>query len=257
MPYIQANDAIKDKPFKSIISLVPSITELLYELDLSNEVKGITKFCIHPENWLKEKSIIGGTKHLNLKQIKALQPDLIIANKEENVKTQIDDLANSYNVYLTDITTYDDGLQFISAIGQLTNKNDLAKKLIQEIETQFQIINHQKQKGNCIYLIWNNPIMAAGKNTYIDAMLEKVGFSNVILDNRYPEVSIDSIKALNPDYIFLSSEPFPFSEKHIQLFKKALPQSNIQLVDGELFSWYGSRMKYLPAYIGNIKKPTV
>jgi ABC-type Fe3+-hydroxamate transport system substrate-binding protein len=257
MPYIQANSAIKDKPFKSIISLVPSITELLHELTLNSEVKGITKFCIHPKNWLKEKVIIGGTKNLNLEKIKVLQPDLIIANKEENVKAQIDDLANDYNVYLTDITTYDDGLQFISAIGQLTNKNDLAQNLIKDIETQFQLIDHQKQKCNCIYLIWNDPIMVAGKNTYIDAMLEKVGFINLINESRYPELSLETMKVLNPDYIFLSSEPFPFGEKHIQSFRKEMSKSNIQLVDGELFSWYGSRMKYLPAHINSIKKPTV
>jgi ABC-type Fe3+-hydroxamate transport system substrate-binding protein len=252
MPYIDKNHFEKLKP-KRIISLVPSITELLYYLGLESEVLGITKFCVHPEEWLKQKIIIGGTKNLNLKKIEGLSPDLIIANKEENVQDQIELLSKTFNVYLTDINTYDDALQLILDIGELTSTGELANTIHSNTISAFEGFQSINSIGSCLYLIWNEPMMAAGKNTYIDAMLTKVGFDNIIQLTRYPEMSQEIIEKLKPDYILLSSEPYPFNEKHLEQFSNIFPNAKIRLVDGEMFSWYGSRIQKLPEYISLFK----
>jgi ABC-type Fe3+-hydroxamate transport system substrate-binding protein len=252
MPYIDKNYFKKHKP-KRIISLVPSITELLYDLGLESEVLGITKFCVHPEAWLKQKVMIGGTKKLNLKKIEELNPDLIIANKEENVQDQIEMLCQSFNVYLTDINTYEDALQLILEVGELTDSSDMSNTIHSNTISAFEKFKPRKKLGNCLYLIWNDPMMAAGKNTYIDAMLSKVGFENIMQLIRYPEISREIIEGLKPDYVLLSSEPYPFNEKHLEQFSKIFPDAKVRLVDGEMFSWYGSRMRKLPEYMSVFK----
>jgi ABC-type Fe3+-hydroxamate transport system substrate-binding protein len=252
MPYVDKNHFKKLKP-KRIISLVPSITELLYDLGLESEVLGITKFCVHPESWLKQKVMIGGTKKLNLKKIEDLNPDLIIANKEENVQDQIEMLCQSFNVYLTDINTYDDALQLILDIGELTSTGEVANTIHSNTTSAFETFKSSKIIGSCLYLIWNEPIMSAGKNTYIDAMLTKVGFENIMQLIRYPEISREIIEGLKPDYVLLSSEPYPFNEKHLEPFSKIFPDAKVRLVDGEMFSWYGSRMRKLPEYMSVFK----
>jgi ABC-type Fe3+-hydroxamate transport system substrate-binding protein len=252
MPYIDKNYFKKHKP-KQIISLVPSITELLYDLGLDNEVMGITKFCIHPEAWLKQKTMIGGTKKLNLKKIEAINPDLIIANKEENVQDQIEKLCQSFNVYLTDINTYEDALDLILDIGELTSSNDVANIMHSETIEAFENFKPRGKPGSCLYLIWNEPMMVVGKHTYIDAMLTKVGFENIMQLIRYPEISREIIEGLKPDYVLLSSEPYPFNEKHLEQFSKIFPDAKVRLVDGEMFSWYGSRMRKLPEYMSVFK----
>ncbi len=249
MPFINSNiNILKQRP-QRIISLVPSITELLFDLGLDDEVIGVTKFCIHPPHWSKTKTCIGGTKNLNFKRINALKPDLIIANKEEQVKTQIEVLANDYPIYLTDINTYDAALKMIANIGTLTNRKAVAENIIKQIDLEFENIKNQRFSKSCIYFIWKDPMMAAGQQTYINAILKKIGFKNCIKAKRYPELEVEHIQGLNPEYIFLSSEPYPFKEKHIREFKLLFPKAKIRLVDGELFSWYGSRMRLLPKYM--------
>jgi len=236
---------------KRIISLVPSQTELLYDLGLRDEVIGITKFCIHPYEWFITKTRVGGTKNLNFDKIKQLQPDLIIANKEENEQSQIEELSKLYNVWLSDITVLKDALEMIVAIGALVNRNEEAINIKLQIEYNFQILNSKSQILNVAYFIWQNPFMVAGQNTFINDMLNRCGFNNVFASpelSRYPEVTEEQIKLANPDVIFLSSEPFPFKNKHIQESKSLCPEAKIIIVDGELFSWYGSRLLQTPAY---------
>src|SRR5688572_26819884 len=139
---------------RRIVSLVPSITELLYTLQLDSEVTGITKFCVHPQHWFRQKTRIGGTKNINAGAIHELQPDLIIANKEENVKEQVDELAKQYPVYITDINNLADALEMIEQIGQITNRLNNAMHLLSQINTAFtklQTTNNKLQTG---YLIW-------------------------------------------------------------------------------------------------------
>lgn len=232
-----------------IVSLVPSQTELLYSLGLEEEVVGITKFCLHPKLWFKSKTRVGGTKTINVDVVKQLNPTLIIANKEENTQDQIEALRDVCTVYVSDIVSFQDALDMIDMVGQLTRRVEMARELIE----QLQYLSEQFIKPNDIrrvlYLIWENPIMAAGKNTFIDSMLSLAGWQNVLEENRYPELNNDNIISLKPDLIFLSSEPFPFKAKHIKHYQSLVPQAKVELVDGELFSWYGSRLLHSFQYL--------
>lgn len=235
-----------------IISLVPSQTELLYDLGAGEKVVGITKFCVHPDEWFRNKTHIGGTKQLDFNKIKALQPDLIIGNKEENDQAQIEELMQYYPVWMSDIKNLDDALNMITSIGEIIDKKENTKKLVVKIKNEFQKLNdHPKPSGiSTAYIIWNKPIMSAGQNTFINEMLNLCGLKNIFksANSRYPETNLAELKHLDPKLILLSSEPFPFKEKHVKAFQEACPKAIVKLVDGELFSWYGSRLQNAPSY---------
>lgn len=235
-----------------IISLVPSQTELLSDLLLDQEVKGITKFCIHPGAWLKTKTIIGGTKNFMFDRIDALQPDLIIGNKEENYQEGIVTLKKKYPVWMSDIVTFDDALTMINSVGDITDRSSHSTKIINQIQESFSTLKRFNTQS-VLYLIWKKPWMAAGEDTFINTLLEKIGLTNSLKAHvRYPELSDEQIAAVKPDLIFLSSEPYPFKEQHIEELKRISPSSTIELVDGEMFSWYGSRLIKAPAYFNSI-----
>lgn len=238
-------------PARRIISLVPSQTSLLNYLGLENETIGITKFCIHPTQWIKDKEIIGGTKNLRFETIKKLNPDLIIANKEENVKEQIEVLAKDYNVWVTDVNTIYEALQMIADIGILTGKEEASGKLINEIkhlQTELLKIPLPPLQKNVAYFIWKDPWMVAASGTYINDLIELAGFHNYFSEQeRYPTIKLEELKKEKIDIIFLSSEPYPFKEKHKEELQLVFPTSIISLVDGEMFSWYGDfLLKSLP-----------
>jgi ABC-type Fe3+-hydroxamate transport system substrate-binding protein len=244
----QMNRTIRlEKTPRRIVSLVPSQTELLYDLGCKDRVVGITKFCIHPDKWFREKTRVGGTKQLNFDRIAELEPDLIIANKEENTKDDIERLALDYPVYISDISNVDDALKMIQAIGQIVNESNRAQVLSNQILNDYQ--SWPQLDGKVLYFIWANPFMVAGKNTFIGQVLSDLGLENAIDDPnaRYPELSELELSQLDLEYVFLSSEPFPFKEKHIKRLEK-LTQSKVLLVDGEMFSWYGSRMLKMKSY---------
>ncbi|MFK8038180.1 MAG: ABC transporter substrate-binding protein [Crocinitomicaceae bacterium] len=236
------------KPLR-IISLVPSQTELLYYLGLEKMVVGITKFCVHPTSWFKLKTRVGGTKNVNIEKIKALAPTHIIANKEENTKAQIELLRQSFEVYTSDINSLDDSYQMMRDVGLLTSTKNKVETLIESLSSSFKKL--PKLNGTVLYLIWNDPYMSAGCNTFINSMLILIGLQNADVSNlRYNEISKEKIIEIAPDYIFLSSEPFPFKNKHIQIVEKFSDAKTI-LVDGEMFSWYGSRLLSFKSYIEN------
>ncbi len=289
--------SISKKP-QRIISLVPSQTELLFDLGLSNEVVGITKFCIHPAEWFRSKTRIGGTKDIHFEKIHALAPDLIIANKEENIKEQIEALAKQYPVWVSDVNTLEDAQVMIGEIGSITSTSDKAEKIIKIIEKGFielkdtrskkkdpTIINDQLTPDSRLttpdsplptpdsqlptpnsrlvapvstcYLIWKNPYMTAGGDTFISNMLQYCGLTNAFGDlMRYPEITISQLQAKNPQLILLSSEPYPFKQKHIDELQPYFPDTKILLVDGEFFSWYGSRLLKAPDYFKELIKLT-
>ena len=272
-------------PPKRIISLVPSQTELLYDLGLRDEVLGITKFCIHPDEWFHSKTHIGGTKEIDFEKIKQLKPDLIIGNKEENEKGQIEQLMMDYKVWMSDIYTLKDALNMIVQVGTIVGKAQEAINLKLQIEIVFKAIqappnlpkgeeNQQTSQtygltrysssplgrlggASVAYFIWRKPFMVAGCNTFINDMLNHCGFNNVFATSdsiRYPEVSEQQISEVKPEVILLSSEPYPFKEKHIEELKTICPEAKIIIVDGELFSWYGSRLLQAPAYFEKIRE---
>jgi ABC-type Fe3+-hydroxamate transport system substrate-binding protein len=204
---------------------------------------------------------IGGTKTIKLAEIQKLNPDLIIANKEENQQEQIEELCKHFPVYISDIYNIQDALQMIEQVGVITNREQQSKKLassIHEKYTQFknQESRHTIQGKRVVYLIWKNPYMVAGSNTFITNMLSECGLVNVFANHngRYPEISIEELKKQNPDFIFLSSEPYPFKEKHIQELQLHFRSTKIILVDGEMFSWYGSRLLYAFDYFKDLIK---
>lgn len=231
-----------------IVSLVPSQTELLHFLGLSDKVVGITKFCVHPEEWYRSKKRIGGTKTLHTDSIASLQPDLIIANKEENVREQVEALETLAPVWTSDINSVGAALHMIQSIGELTGKAAEAGQLVKDIQTSFAAVRQKaahthQQKIRTAYLIWKDPYMAAGGDTFIHSLMEVGGFENVLGDlSRYPETSLAELASRQTELVLLSSEPYPFSQKHLVAIQAALPDCRIWLVDGEMFSWYGSRM---------------
>lgn len=243
---------LKQTP-KRIISLVPSQTELLFDLGLDQEVIGITKFCVHPENWFRTKTRVGGTKQLHLEKIKELQPDLIIANKEENEQSQIEELAKDFPVWVSDVNNLNDALEMIESVGEITNKLIIAKEITNQIKegfSQLQTINYKLQ--TC-YLIWKEPYMTVGGDTFINDMLSRAGFQNLFVkQTRYPEITIEQLRS-SCQILLLSSEPFPFKQKHVGEIQPLLPDTKIILVDGEMFSWYGSRLLKAPAYFQQLQ----
>lgn len=246
---------------KRIVSLVPSQTELLYYLDLEDEVIGITKFCIHPNKWFKNKTRIGGVKSIDIKKIIELKPDLIIANKEENIKEQIEHLQKLFPVHVTDVSTLAEAYEMIDTIGTLTHTQAKAINLINDIKNCFSSLhNTHKQPKKVCYLIWRNPYMTIGGDTFINDMLQQAGFINIFKEQtRYPTTTLEEINYLQPDYIFLSSEPYPFKEKHIAEIQTAYPQlyPKLKLVDGEMFTWYGSRLLKSVAYFKQLSQELI
>ncbi len=233
-----------------IISLVPSQTELLYDLGLGERVVGITKFCIHPESWFKTKHRMGGTKKVDMGKVRALKPDLIIGNKEENAKKDIEELAKEFPVWMSDVRDLPSALDMIQRIGALTGTREKAENLRSGIDAAFAGLRKHEEPRTVAYLIWREPFMAAGQGTFVNDMLERCGLMNVFDegDARYPEFSVQDLAEADPEIVLLSSEPYPFTEKHIAEINMILPSAPVQLVDGEFFSWYGSRLEHAPAY---------
>ena len=236
-----------------IISLVPSITETLFDFGLtSNEIIGRTKFCIHPENLVKEVEVIGGTKNLNIEKIRALNPELIIANKEENEKLQVEELSKEFKVWVTDIQNLEDNSMFITDLGKLLKKPDLARNFNESIDGIFSEIKVETPK-KVAYLIWKNPYMTIGSDTFIHDVLSKIGFQNIFSDQtRYPEIALSDLQ--EAEYIFLSTEPYPFKQKHVEEFRAEFPSKKIILVDGEAFSWFGTHLAKKAEYLQHLSK---
>ena len=240
---------------KRIVSLVPSQTELLFDLGLEKEVVGITKFCVHPENWFKSKTRVGGTKKVNFEKIRELNPDLIIANKEENTESEIKQLMKEYPIWISDIQNLEDALEMIFLIGKMTNTNAKAKSIIHNIQEGFDLLSPLHTKKTA-YFIWQNPMMSINKSRFIHDMMNICGFENVFAsaNDDYPEISKEQLQKANPEIILLSSEPYPFTDKHIKQFQEICPTAIIKLVDGEMFSWYGSRLQDAPNYFQHLLK---
>jgi ABC-type Fe3+-hydroxamate transport system substrate-binding protein len=246
-----------DQTPKRIVCLVPSITELLYHLGLEDAVVGITKFCEHPVHFKKTKTIIGGTKQVYLEKIIALQPDIIIANKEENTQEIVVSLQKFAPVWVTNIVTVEDALQMVLDMGKLFQKNTEAQKWVLKIQharEDFKKFIKNKPSKKVVYFIWAKPYMVAANQTFIHQMLLENGWINCYENlNRYPEIEVKQINLkCNPDLILLSSEPFPFKDKHAFEIGRFTQPAKTIFVDGSYFSWYGSRMYAAYGYFKQI-----
>ncbi len=241
------NKIVLNQAPQRIISLVPSITDYLYYLKLNNKIVAQTIFCIHPALYFKNATKIGGTKKLQIQKIKALKPDLVIANKEENVKEQIEQLQQFAPVYISDVNTLPQAIEMMQDIAILTQTLEIASPLIKDLNLQLDTIHNQFQ-GTFIYLIWNNPYYAVGPKTYIHELLQHLGLQNVLSTIRYPQLSLQQIQALAPAFLFLSTEPFPFQKEHVAALQAQLPNTQVCIINGEVCSWYGSRMAAIQSY---------
>ncbi len=240
------------QPLRRIVSLVPSQSELLIHLGLEEQVVGVTKFCIHPAGMKERVRQIGGTKTVKIEEVLALKPDIVIGNKEENLQSDIEALEHHVPVWMSDIHDLESALEMVQQIGLLTEKVQVTLPMIQTIRQEFNELKQFTSSNNLLktlYLIWRKPFMAAGKGTFIDDCLQHCGLVNCIEETRYPAINLED---LNPELILLSSEPYPFQEKHIVEIQQRFPLAKIRLVDGEYFSWYGSRMLDAPKYFRSL-----
>jgi ABC-type Fe3+-hydroxamate transport system substrate-binding protein len=257
-------------PAQRIVSLVPSQTELLYYLGLEEKVMGITKFCVHPAEWFRTKQRVGGTKTINIEKIKQLQPDLVLANKEENVQDQVEVIAAFAPVWASDVNTLKDATAMITSVGELTGTKTKATELAGSIIGLFDDLLNTWSVPNenatspdasenpphaAAYFIWKDPYMVAGGGTFISDMMKYCGFRNVYENrSRYPQIDPAELNALDCNLVLLSSEPYPFKEKHIAELEKRFPGKLILLVDGEMFSWYGSRLLLAAPYFSTLRE---
>lgn len=237
-----------------IISLVPAITETMYHLGLEKKIVGRTRFCKFPEDKVKQAMNIGGTKEIKLDRIHELKPDLIIAEKEENTKEIVETLEQYYPVFVFEIQKIEEVYRMIHDLGKLTEQREPASELVNEIQTAFQALPKTKNK-RVAYVIWKKPYMVVGKDTYIQSLLEELGFTNPFseAEGRYPVVTVEDLQQAELDEIFLATEPFPFRKNHLDEFQALLPGVKPFVVDGEMF-WYGAKMVEAAVYFKNLMK---
>ncbi|MFJ7827396.1 ABC transporter substrate-binding protein [Psychrobacillus sp. NPDC096623] len=239
---------------KRIISICPAITETLFSLGLEKEVIGRTKYCIFPKGAVDLVSIVGGTKEVNLEKVKELQPDLIFAEKEENTEAMVLALEKIAPVFVLEVKSIKDAYRFITTLGEVTATTENASLLLTSCQKSFQSIEG-KENSKAAYVIWRKPYMVVGGSTYINDVLHKMGFQNPFTDeeSRYPALTKEQLADAKLDKLFLASEPFPFQQKHLAEFQSFLPNTEIVLVDGEMF-WYGSRMLVAGEYLAKLVK---
>ncbi len=255
------------KPFR-VVSLVPSWTETLFDLGLTGtEIVGRTDYCRHPRGRVADIEKLGGPKNPNVGRIFELDPDLVIADREENRKEDVERMDVHWvasRVFVTGPKGVDHALNHVEQLGTLFGTQDQARELIERVRSSVnQVV--REDRGTVAYLTWQDPMIAASRKTYIGDVLETLGYKNVCdystlegLDPEgsasYPVVTLEILIRLKPNTILLSTEPFPFRKKHLDRLRSRLRELDpeyaervrIRIVNGEYFSWYGSRM--LPAF---------
>ncbi|MCX8111757.1 MAG: helical backbone metal receptor [Bacteroidia bacterium] len=235
-----------------IVSLCPSQTETLFALGLQGRIVGRTRYCIHPSEAVKTVPVVGGTKKVDIDLVRELEPDLIIAEKEENTREDVEKLSTIAPTYVTNVESYQEALHSILELGDITGTSSIAQRIVESIEAAFQRIPMATRPLQVLYLIWRKPFMAAGAKTYIGSLIERLGWANVASarPGRYP--IIEDPTGLHPDVILLSDEPYPFKAKHIPEVQQWWPEASIHLVRGDYFSWYGVRMQEAAPYLAQL-----
>jgi ABC-type Fe3+-hydroxamate transport system substrate-binding protein len=244
-----------EAPPRRIVSLVPSLTELLASLDLDDETVGLTRFCVHPADWKAKKQIVGGTKNVRVDRVEALAPDLVLASKEENEREQVEAVARFAPVYVTDIASVEDSIREIRTVGQITDRSAQAEALARRAASGFAALEADApaEPIRAAYLIWREPWMAAGGDTYVSDVMRRAGFANVFASqDRYPTVALSDLTAA--DVVLLSSEPYPFADEHVGEVEAAASGTHAVLADGEAFSWYGARTAEAPGYLRALRE---
>jgi len=239
---------------KNIVSLVPSITELLYFFKMDNSITGITNYCKHPYDKIKNLKIVGSPLHIDFSIMDEIKPDLIIAGRSENNKKQVEKLAEKYPVWVSDVQSIEDAFKMIEKIGFICHQNDLAQNITKNLQVGFDSISEKTNIKVC-YMVWEKPFMVAGRNNYINDILKKIGIINVFGNKEgYPKVTAKELQECGADFVLLPSEPYNFDSNHIRFYNNLIVGSKAILVDGQLFSWYGNRMLVAINYFKNMKK---
>lgn len=234
-------EVVLPEPARRIVSLVPSITELAAALGA--EVVGCTRFCVRPAGLWEKAVRVGGTKDVQLDRVRALQPDLILANEEENDREQVLALAREFPVYVTSVKDLTDNKKLVRRVGKLLGAASWSRQLLAQNAAVWSVWHLEEWPPlGVAYAIWRDPWMFAGGGTFIDAMLQEAGLVNVLAHmERYPTLEPERIRELKPEAVLLSSEPFPFGPRHLKEARRLFPDSRIILADGQAFSWYGLR----------------
>lgn len=252
-------------PARRIVSLVPSTTELLCALGLADAVVGVTVYCIEPRDVVRTKTRVGGEKDPDLDAIRALAPDLVIANIEENVREHIEALrAAGLRVWLTYPRSVAESLTMIRELGEVTGAVDAARALLADLEPLYAEVRARlagRRATPVFYPIWREPWMTIGGDTYIHDLLATCGGANVFGDReRYPAITLDDVAARSPEVVLLPDEPFRFRRAHLRDFEPfpgmpAVRDGRLHLVDGKRFSWHGPRLaealRTVPALLGH------
>jgi len=238
-----------------IVSLVPSITELVCELGLGDQLVGRTGFCIHPKEALKRIPKVGGTKSVDLEKIRQLAPTHVIVNVDENKKETADALAAFVpNVVVTHPLAPLDNLALYRQIGDAFGKQREAEDLCARFELTYQdVVKKNFSRKRVLYLIWKGPWMTVSRDTYVSRTLDLFGLQTLpeSASARYPAISLEESWLRDAEFVLLSSEPYRFREKHLDEIRNALRRP-ARLIDGEMTSWYGSRairgLRYLSGF---------
>jgi len=242
-----------------IISIVPSITELLFDLGVEDTIVGITSYCVHPFHFLTTKKSIGGTKKVNIERVKELAPDLIICNKEENTPEMVAALSEIAPVYVSEVNTISDSLELIQQLGNILSCRTEAKNLVSKINFKlddFKLFMKDMPTRKAAYFIWAEPWMVAANNTFINEVLKLNKFDNIYQNlERYPTIPLEKIRfSGDPRVVLLPSEPFKFTDDHAFEIATYANRSMTVFADGEYFSWYGSRLLKAFDYFKQLQK---
>ncbi len=232
-----------------IVSLVPSITETLFALGLDAEIVGVTDFCVHPAERVRSKVRVGGTKNPSLDVILGLESDLVLANKEENRRRDVERLeAAGVRVFVTYARTLTEAVEDIRALGVATGTDPVAEELTTRVERSRAAIARRQSGDRVAALIWKRPYMAVGEDTFAHDLMQVCGGVNCFAGReRYPRIDARALEESAPNVILLPTEPYCFGESDrdelLQLDCAAARSGRVHVIEGELLSWYGPRME--------------
>ncbi len=241
-----------------IISLCPSLTELVFDLGLGGSLVGRTKFCVHPAPQVDAIEKVGGTKNPKIARIVELAPDIVLMNEEENRLEDAEALRSAgINCHTSMPRTITETAAMVRSIGSALGTAGPAEVIARDIETRgAEVAGRAQEPVRYVYLIWREPWMTINNDTFVHALLANAGGVNVFgkLPDRYPTITLLQIRDATPDIVLLSTEPFPFAERHIEELagKTGIPRERVVVVDGELLSWHGSRTPRGIVYAGEV-----
>ncbi len=252
-------------PARRIVSLVPSLTETLFALGCGQAVVGVTRYCTEPTGTVERITRVGGTKNPDLQRIRALHPDLVLVNAEENRKEDFEALEGAgLNVFVSFTHRAREVNDLLRKLGALAGTSTAARRMGGELtQTLAQVETvHSAPRPRIFCPIWKNPWMSFNRDTYADDMLWLAGGQNVCRDSaeRYCQVSLADIAAEQPEVILLPDEPYVFRRKDLQDLEPlretaAFQRKRVHFIDGKALSWYGPRtarsLRYLQALLAS------